>query len=40
MVTATQQTALLDREYRRGLKDGVKKEHDRVESIIKEEEND
>lgn len=35
--TAIQQTALLNREYRRGFQDGVKKEHDRIESIIKEE---
>ena len=37
-VTATQQTNALNMEYNRGVRDGVKKERDRIESILKEEE--
>lgn len=40
-VTATQQSSALSREYNRGFKDGVEKEHDRVLELldILEEEN-
>ena len=37
-VTATQQTNALNMEYNRGVRDGIKKERDRIESILKEEE--
>ena len=37
-VTATQQTIALNTEYNRGVRDGIKKERDRIESILKEEE--
>ena len=36
-VTATQQTNALSMEYNRGVRDGIKKERDRIESILKEE---
>lgn len=38
--TATQQTAYLDDAYRRGFKDGVDKEHDRIMSVLERKEND
>ena len=34
--TAVQQTAMLDREYIRGVQDGIKKEHDRIKKFLKE----
>lgn len=32
--TATQQAEVLSREYRRGFQDGMKKEHDRIQSYL------
>ena len=37
--TATQQIAYLDDAYRRGFKDGVDKEHDRIISVLERKEN-
>ena len=36
-VTATQQAIALNKECNRGVRDGIKKERDRIESIFKEE---